>query len=69
MRAASELGGDFTLCDLQDCTVRLLGTMCALRMRSLRRCRVACGPVTGAIFVDGARIVCRSEQFTGVSKA
>ena len=46
-------GGDFSLSDLSDCTVWLLGRLSALRMARLSRCRVYSGPVAGATFVEG----------------
>ncbi|KAK9803656.1 hypothetical protein WJX72_009026 [[Myrmecia] bisecta] len=53
--AAELRGDDYTLVDLEDCTVCLLGTLSALRMHKLRRCRVCTGPVTGATFVEDVR--------------
>lgn len=53
VRTADQLGGDFVLEDLQGCTVLLLGRLSALRIRHLQNCRIACGPVAGATFVDG----------------
>ncbi|KAK9805457.1 hypothetical protein WJX73_008992 [Symbiochloris irregularis] len=55
VRTADQLGGDFVLEDLQGCTVLLLGRLSALRVRQLRDCRIACGPVAGATFVDDVR--------------
>lgn len=45
-------GSDYTLMDLEDCTVFLLGRMSALRAHRLSRCRVHCGPVSGSAFLD-----------------
>ena len=46
-------GLEFTLSDLQDCTVLLLAPLAALFLHGLRRCRVLTGPVAGACFVEG----------------
>ena len=51
-------GQEFTLSDLEDCTVFLLAPLAALFMHGLRRCRVYTGPVAGACFVEGARCAC-----------
>jgi hypothetical protein len=57
VKSAAELaGGDFTMVDLVDCTVFLLGRLSALRLRRLKRCRVYGGPVVGATFAEGAQI-------------
>ena len=47
-------GQEFTLSDLEDCTVFLLAPLAALVLHGLRRCRVYTGPVAGACFVEGA---------------
>ncbi|PRW60049.1 tubulin-folding cofactor C-like [Chlorella sorokiniana] len=47
-------GRDFTLSDLEDCTVFLPAPLAALFLHRLRRCRVYTGPVAGACFVEGA---------------
>ena len=52
-RRDSVAGLDFTLSDLQDCTVFLLGPLAALFMHRLQRCRVCVGPVAGATFMEG----------------
>jgi len=44
--------GDYTLADLEDCEVFLLGSMSALRCHKLARCRLYAGPVAGSAFVD-----------------
>lgn len=51
---AEVAGQEFTLTDLQDCTVFLLAPLAALFLHRLRRCRVYAGPVAGACFVEGA---------------
>ena len=50
-------GQEFTLSDLEDCTVFLLAPLAALFMHGLRRCRICTGPVAGACFVEGAQFV------------
>ena len=52
-RAEAE-GREFTLSDLEDCTVFLPAPLAALFLHGLRRCRVYTGPVAGACFVEGA---------------
>mmetsp|Transcript_10036 Transcript_10036/g.25574 ORF Transcript_10036/g.25574 Transcript_10036/m.25574 type:complete len:368 (+) Transcript_10036:58-1161(+) len=53
---AEQLGGnDFTLMDLEDCKVFLLGRMSALRCHRMSRCRVFCGPVAGSSFFDAVQ--------------
>jgi hypothetical protein len=52
-------GQEFTLSDLEDCTVFLLAPLAALFMHGLRRCRIYSGPVAGACFVEGARLCIR----------
>ena len=53
-KTAEELADhDYTLVDLQDCQVMLLGPMSALRMHKLRGCHIYSGPVPGATFVEG----------------
>ncbi|GAB4823378.1 hypothetical protein N2152v2_010424 [Parachlorella kessleri] len=51
-RRDSVAGLDFTLSDLQDCTVFLLGPLAALFLHRLQRCRVCVGPVAGATFME-----------------
>lgn len=46
-------GREFTLSDLEDCTVFLPAPLAALFLHGLRRCRVYTGPVAGACFVEG----------------
>lgn len=46
-------GQDYTLSDLEDCTICLLGPLAALFMHGLRRCHVVAGPVAGATFMEG----------------
>lgn len=46
-------GREFTLTDLEDCSVYLLAPLAALFLHGLRRCRVFTGPVAGACFVEG----------------
>lgn len=46
-------GREFTLTDLEDCSVHLLAPLAALFLHGLRRCRVFTGPVAGACFVEG----------------
>lgn len=50
-------GQEFTLSDLEDCSVYLLAPLAALFLHRLRRCRVYTGPVAGACFVEGARLL------------
>ena len=45
---------DYTLSDLEDCTILLPGPLAALFMHRLRRCTVVTGPVGGATFAEGA---------------
>ena len=52
-RAAELAGGDFTLADLEDCTVLLLGRLPALRILQARRCCIVAGPVDGAAYLEG----------------
>ncbi|KAL4459071.1 hypothetical protein ABPG75_013936 [Micractinium tetrahymenae] len=47
-------GREFTLTDLEDCSVYLLAPLAALFLHRLRRCRVFTGPVAGACFIEGA---------------
>lgn len=55
VKRATELeGGDFTLADLQGCTVLLLGRVSALRLRGARGCFIVAGPVDGAVYLEGA---------------
>ncbi|DBA73148.1 hypothetical protein WJX79_007037 [Trebouxia sp. C0005] len=52
---AEELaGGEYSLTNLQGCTVHLQGPMSALQIRALVECKVSTGPVTGPTFVYGA---------------
>lgn len=52
---ASELAGrDYFISDCEDCTILLLGSMGALRMQGVRRCRVLTGPVTGGCHIEHA---------------
>ncbi|KAL0021399.1 hypothetical protein WJX77_012615 [Trebouxia sp. C0004] len=52
---AEELAGsEYSLTNLQGCTVHLQGPMSALQIRDLVGCRVSTGPVTGPTFVYGA---------------
>ncbi len=44
---------DYTLTDLEDCKIFLLGPLAALFMHRLRNCTVVTGPVAGATFVEG----------------
>lgn len=46
-------GREFTLSDLEDCTVFLPAPLAALFLHRLQRCRVYTGPVAGACFVEG----------------
>ena len=46
-------GLDFTLSDLHDCTVVLLGPLAALFIHRLQRCRIYTGPVAGATGLEG----------------
>jgi hypothetical protein len=46
-------GKEFTLTDLEDCSIYLLAPLAALFLHGLRRCRVYTGPVAGACFVEG----------------
>lgn len=46
-------GREFTLSDLEDCTVFLPAPLAALFLHRLKRCRVYTGPVAGACFVEG----------------
>lgn len=52
-RAAELAGGDFTLADLEDCTVLLLGRLPALRILRATRCCIVAGPVDGAAYLEG----------------
>jgi Tubulin binding cofactor C len=52
-RAAELAGGDFTLADLEDCTVLLLGRLPALRILQAKRCCIVAGPVDGAAYLEG----------------
>ena len=52
-RAAELAGGDFTLADLEDCTVLLLGRLPALRILQATRCCIVAGPVDGAAYLEG----------------
>lgn len=45
--------GDYMLGDLQHCTVKLQGSLSALRMHHLESCRIVAGPIQGAAFLDG----------------
>jgi Tubulin binding cofactor C len=54
-RAAELAGGDFTLADLEDCTVLLLGRLPALRILQARRCCIVAGPVDGAAYLEGVQ--------------
>ena len=55
-RAAELAGGDFTLADLEDCTVLLLGRLPALRILRAKRCCIVAGPVDGAAYLEGMHI-------------
>lgn len=46
---------DFTLSQLVDCTVYLLGTCSTLHVSHVLRCRIHCVPVSSSILVDEAR--------------
>lgn len=50
-------GREFTLSDLEDCTVFLPAPLAALFLHGLRRCRVYTGPVAGACFVEGGCLI------------
>ncbi|XP_050374811.1 tubulin-folding cofactor C [Argentina anserina] len=50
--SGSEIG-EFTISDLDSCEVRLLGTVRALFVHRLRKCRVCTGPVTGSVLIEG----------------
>ena len=52
-RAAELAAGDFTLADLEDCTVLLLGRLPALRTLQATRCCIVAGPVDGAAYLEG----------------
>jgi Tubulin binding cofactor C len=54
VKRADELGGDdFTLADLEDCTVLLLGRLSALRLLRAKRCCIVAGPIAGAAYLEG----------------
>ncbi|KAK3005775.1 hypothetical protein RJ639_017376 [Escallonia herrerae] len=57
--------GEFTVSDLVDCEVRLLGCLRALFVHRLRNCRVYVGPVFGSVLieeVEGCVFVLASHQ-------
>lgn len=57
VRSAEELdSGDFSLEDLTDCKVFLLGPISALRVHRLKNCSLVAGPVSGAAFFEGSCI-------------
>jgi len=45
---------DYSLSQLEDCTVYLLGTCSTLHVSHVRRCRICCVPVSSSILVDDA---------------
>lgn len=50
---ASEVASkDVTLESLQHCNVQIYGPPSAVHMNKLRDCKIFCGPVSGAVFVD-----------------
>ena len=53
---AADMAGacDFSLSQLEDCTVYLLGTCSTLHVSHVRRCRICCVPVSSSILVDDA---------------
>ncbi len=62
---AEELaGGEYSLTNLQGCTVHLQGPMSALQIRDLIDCKVSTGPVTGPTFVYGEswQVLCPYSQ-------
>ena len=54
MAGESGAAEDYTLSDLEDCTILLPGPLAALFMHRLRRCTIVTGPVGGATFGEGA---------------
>jgi hypothetical protein len=63
----SVAGLDFTLSNLQDCTVFLLGPLAALFIHRLTRCRVYVGPVAGAAFMEGEWVLVIFNTILGSS--
>mmetsp|Transcript_48617 Transcript_48617/g.155583 ORF Transcript_48617/g.155583 Transcript_48617/m.155583 type:complete len:405 (-) Transcript_48617:263-1477(-) len=53
-RAAELQGLDYTLFDLEGCTVYLLGPMSALRLHRVKDCTIVAAPVLGSVFIDTA---------------
>lgn len=51
-------GKDYTIVDLEECEVYLLGSMTALRLHKLVCCKVYSGPVRGSCFLE----VCRDSE-------
>ncbi len=54
-RDADLAGGDFSVADVEGCTLLLLGRMSALRLRGIRGCCIVAGPVDGATYLEGER--------------
>lgn len=49
-----ELGSnEYSLMDLEDCTVFLIGKFSALHVRKLQNCTVVAGPVSGSVLIEG----------------
>ena len=55
LQRADAAGQEFTLSDLEGCTVYLLAPLAGLFLHGVRRCSVYTGPVAGACFVEGGR--------------
>lgn len=64
-RSNEEKIGEFTLSDLTNCEVRLMGSLRALFVHKLTNCRVYVGPVFGSVLieeVEGCVFVMASHQ-------